>query len=163
MRIIRAFSLTIALALCFGGAYAQTTKVATISSSYPVTIPAGTMISISTVSMGVSYPIGLTPGSYVSGTQLNTDFQGFLSAYPSLTDPPEAILSSVLQSILNKYPQMTGGSLSGEIAGPPTMIGGITIPNPTGGGFVDVIISNALTGVTVLNRRQPKSKPGSAH
>jgi hypothetical protein len=43
------------------------------------------------------------PGSYISGTQLNKDFQSFLAAYPNQTDPPEAILSTVLQSILSKY------------------------------------------------------------
>jgi hypothetical protein len=92
---------------------------------------------------------------------LNTDFQGFLSAYPSLTDPPEAILSSVLQSILTKYSQMTGGSVSGEIAGTET-IGGTTIPVATGGGTVSVVIGNYGSGAGALVRHPAKAKDAPA-
>ena len=136
--------------------------MATIDSSYPVTIPAGSSVNFTTASIGVSYPVGLTPSAYISGTQLNTDFQGFLAAYPSPTDPPEAILSSILQSILTKYPQILGGTLTGEITG--NYMG---IPLPGGGGTVSVLIGTiGTTGFTsgVLSRRPvTKSKPGLAH
>jgi hypothetical protein len=110
------------------------------------------------VSLGVSYPVGLTPGSYISGTQVNTDSQSFLTAYPSQTDPPEAILSTVLQSILKKYPQMTGGTLTGEIAGAET-VEGITVPIPDGGGTVSVAIGAYNLAAFGLSRRPAKPKP----
>ncbi len=153
--------------------YGQDVKVATISSTYPVTVPstfAGT--SFSTTGISVSYPVGLTPSSYVSGTQLNTDFQTYLGSYPNPTDPLEAILSTVLQSILNKYPQMAGGSLFGEVSGPctPTVISGITIPCSPGQpgtllGSVSVVIGtySSTNGViTGLSRSVPRSAPAPA-
>jgi hypothetical protein len=143
----------LALCLSFGLLYGQTQTVSAISSSYPVTVPTGSPVSFSTASIGVSYPVGLTPSAYISGTQLNTDFQGFLAAYPSPTDPPEAILSTVLQAILTKYPQMKGGSLTGEIGG--TFMG---IPIPSGGGTVSVAIGTYNLG-TVLLSRHPVEKP----
>ena len=101
-----------------------------------------------TSGIGVSYPIGLAPSSYISGAQLNTNFQTFLAAYPSPQDPLEAILSTVLKSILGKYPQMTGGSIYGEIPGPGTTEFGVMVPGPPIGS-VSVIIGtyNPTTGV----------------
>ena len=64
------------------------------------------------VSATVAYPSGISAGSYLSASQLNSDFQGFVAAYPNAGDPPEAILSSVLASIMQKYPQIAGVSLS---------------------------------------------------
>jgi hypothetical protein len=147
------------LCLSFTPLYSQTTKIATIDSSYPITVPTIAGITFSSANLSISYPVGLTPGSYVSGTQLNTDFQGFLTAYPSPTDPPEAILSTVLQSILSKYPQMTGGTLTGEIAG--TIMG---FPIPGGGGSVTVIIGNySGLGVVPFSRSTAKPKPVASH
>ena len=143
------------LSLSVVALYGQTQTIAVVSSSYTVTVPqsfTGTMFSTS--SIGVSYPVGLSPSSYISGTQLNTDFQSFLTSYSNPNDPLEAILGSVLQSILNKYPQMTGGTLFGEIAGPGMTISGITLPGPPLG-TVSVAIGtyNPATGViTGLNR-----------
>jgi len=155
MRTIRVSSLIFALSLSFGSLYGQTEKIATVSSSYPVTIPAASALNISSVTLSVSYPTGLTPGSYVSGTQLNTDFQAFLTAYPSQTDPLEAILSTVLQSILNKYPQMTGGTIDGELPG--TYMG---YPEPGAGGSVIVEIGTYNLGsLTGLSRHPAKPKP----
>jgi hypothetical protein len=147
-------NLILSLSLSCGLLYGQTQKIATVSSSYPVTLPAGTNLSFSSAGLGISYPVGLTPGSYISATQLNTDFQTFLAAYPSPTDPPEAILSSVLQSILNKYPQMTGGTLTGEIPG--TFMG---VPIPSGGGSVTVVIGtyNPTTGFIGFSRSGPST------
>jgi hypothetical protein len=157
MRITRVSSALFALCLSFVPLHSQTTTVSSIDSSYPITVPTGSAVNFSTATIGVSYPIGLTPGSYISGTQLNTDFQSFLTAYPSPTDPPEAILSTVLQAILNKYPQMTGGTLSGEIGG--TYMG---IPIPGAGGSVTVAIGTYSLGALGLSRRpvaKPKSDP----
>jgi hypothetical protein len=142
--------------------HGQTTTVATVASSYPLTIPAGmTGLSVNTIELfSVSYPVGLTPVSqYISGAQFNKDFQGFLAAYPNLSDPPEAILSTVLQNILTKYPQITGGYLIGVISGPPTVIGGIPIPGsgtPMGTISVTIGTYNPTTGViTGLARTGP--------
>src|SRR5579872_3840433 len=97
--IISVFSL--------GILYGQTQQVAAISSSYPVTVPMIAGINFSVAGLTVSYPVGLAANMYIAGSQLSTDFQTFLTAYPNPQDPPEAILSTVLQAILNKYPQMT--------------------------------------------------------
>lgn len=155
------FSRCAVLAVCLstGSMHGQTQKTGAINSSYPVTVPAIAGIAFSQVSLAVSYPTGLTPGSYISGTQLNTDFQGFLSAYPSPQDPPEAILSAVLQSVLNKYPQMNGGSVTGFIA---SSVQGISIP--VGGGTVIVTIGNyGLTGIITGAASAPKPKPAAAN
>lgn len=159
MRTIRACSVILALSLSLATLYGQTQQVAVIDSSYPVTLPAGSSLNFSSVTLGVVYPTGLTPGSYILGTQLNTDFQNFLSNYPSPTDPPEAILSTVLQSILNKYSQMVGGSLIAELPGTPETIGGITIPNPVGGGSVIVEIGTFSSLVGGLSRSPAKPRP----
>jgi hypothetical protein len=126
-----------------------------------VTVPAGSSFTFTTTNIDVTYPVGLTPNSYISATQLNTDFQAFLTAYPSPTDPPEAILSTVLQAILNKYPQMTGGSLSGELPG--TYMG---FPLSSGGGTVSVSIGNYNLAAYGLSRKpaaKPKPSPTPTH
>ena len=148
-------TVILALSLSFAAMYGQTQQIAVVSSSYPVTLPASSTLTFGSENLGVSYPAGLAPGSYILGTQLNTDFQGFLSAYPSPTDPPEAILSTVLQSILNKYSQMIGGTIIAELPGAPTTIGTITIPNPTGGGSVVVEIGTFSSTLGGLAARQP--------
>ena len=153
MRTISFSFVIFAFCLSLAPLYSQSTTVATIDSSYPVTVPTGSPVSFSTADIGVSYPVGLTPGSYISGTQLNTDFQTYLAGYPSPSDPPEAILSTVLQQILSKYPQMVGGTLSGSIGG--TFMG---IPIPGGGGTVTVAIGTYNLGVLGLYRR-PVAKP----
>ena len=75
-------------------------------------------------SMTVLYPIGLSPSSYISQSQYNTDFQAFLAAYPSKTDPLEAIASSILSSITQKYSQISGASLA------VSLIPAVSITNP---------------------------------
>jgi hypothetical protein len=164
MRTVATRSLVLAFALSFTGLYGQTTTVSYVSSDYTVTMPTGfSGTSLSTVSLGVTYPIGLAANQYISSTQLNTDFQGFVSGYPSPSDPPEAILGSVLQSILSKYPQIVGGTLTGEIAGPGTTIGGITIPGAPSGTVIAAIGNyNSTLGIYGLNRTKPissSSKP----
>jgi hypothetical protein len=158
MRTVRA-SFLLALCFSFGPLHGQTTSVATIDSSYPVSVPRSSTVSFTTANITVTHPVGLTPGSYISGTQLNTDFQSFLTAYPTPTDPPEAILSTVLQAILTKYPQMTGGSLSGEIGG--TYMG---FPLPTAGGTVTVSIgSYNLAALGLARKPVAKPKPSPAN
>ena len=159
MRTIRACFVALTLCLSFGPLYSQTQTVATIDSSYSVTVPTGSSVTFSTAGLSVTYPVGLTPGSYISGTQLNTDFQSFLTAYPSPTDPTEAILSTVLQSILAKYPQMTGGTLSGEING--TYMG---FPLAGAGGTVIVSIGTYSLAALGLSRHPAeKPKPSPTH
>jgi hypothetical protein len=172
MRTVTTRSLLLALVLSSDSLYGQSVKIAEVSSSYPITVPASfTGATFSTTFIGVSYPVGLAANQYVSGTQLNTDFQTYLGSYPSPSDPLEAILGSVLQSILNKYPQMAGGSLSGELTGPcvPQMFAGVTIPctpNSPGAnlGSVSVVIGtyNSSGGIITgfsRNAARNTSKP----
>jgi hypothetical protein len=106
-------------------------NVSTINSRWLVTAPPGfTGTVFSSVYLSVSYPTGLSAASYITSKQLNTDFQGFLSAYPTPSDPPEAYLSAALQQILNKYPQMPGGTFGASIKGPDVMVPGTTVTTP---------------------------------
>jgi hypothetical protein len=106
-------------------------NVAAINSRWLVTLPSGfTGATFSSVNLGVSYPTGLSPSSYITSNQLNSDFQASISAYPSPSDAPEAYLSVSLQQILNKYSQMPGGSVIASIKGPDTMIPGTTVTTP---------------------------------
>src|SRR5262249_1328148 len=101
------------LALTLGSviALAQDAATGDIVSDY--TLGAVTLSSRTySLSLTVAYPDNLDPSSYITVTQLVSDIQAFLTAYPSLQNPPEAILSSILGSLLQKYPQMTGGQLS---------------------------------------------------
>ena len=118
---------TVALSFCLAcgsaGIFAQTPTSGVVS-TIPIGTPATSPLSSSTggnvtigsnsygVLLGVSYAINLSPSSYISAAQYNTDFQTFLAAYPSKTDPVEAIGSSILTSIAQKYPQITGATLS---------------------------------------------------
>ena len=158
MRTFATRSVVFAISLCVGLLYGQT-SVAYVSSDYSVSMPSGfSGTSLSTVNLGVHYATGLPASQYISSTQFNTDFQAFVSAYPSPNDPPEAILSSVLQSILNKYPQISGGTLTGEIAGPGTTIGGITIPGAPAGTVIAAIGNfNSTLGLLGLNKTKPIS------
>ena len=158
MRAISTSSLLLLLPLSCGLMLGQNQQISAIGSTYPVTIPMGVTSPLSTVELSVGYPVGLSPNQYISGTQLNTDFQGLFSAYPNPTDPPEAILSTVLQGILSKYSQITGGSLTGEISGPGTTIGGITIPGAPAGTITVVIGNyNPVTGLLGLLLKQGNS------
>jgi len=137
-----------------GSLYGLTGNVSIVSSTWTVTLPAAfTSTAFSQLSLGVTYPTGLNPSSYVLATQLNSDFQGFITANSSPSDAPEAFLSSSLQQILNKYSQMTGGTTTGEITGPGTTVPGttVTIPGPLIG-TVEVIIGtyNPGFGLTFL-------------
>ncbi len=153
----------VTLGMSLGLVHGQNVTVATIASSWPLTVPTSiTGLSFNTVEeFSVSYPVGLDTSSYISGKQLNTDFQAALSNYPNPADPPEAILSTVLQAILTKYPQMTGGIMIGTIMGPPQVIGGITIPGTgTLSGTISVTIGtyNPTTGVLgILSRAKPRT------
>jgi hypothetical protein len=148
------------LAISCGMIFGQNVQIAVVTSSYPVTFPTGSSLNFSYLNLTVGYPVGLTPSQYISASQLNTDFQGFISAYPSPTDPPEAILSTALQGILGKYSQMTGGSLLGEIAGPSQTIGTITIPgSPIGTITVTIETYNPSTGyLGILEKQRSSSK-----
>lgn len=145
-------SVLLVLSLSCGLLYGQTTKLSLITSSYPVTTPANFGGQVfSTLGLDVYYPTGLSTSSYITGSQLNSDFQGFLSSYPNPTDAPEAYLSVALQGILNKYPQITGGTLSAAVSGPPQVIGGVTIPGSgTPIGSVYVAIGTLTSAAAVL-------------
>jgi hypothetical protein len=109
----------------------QATPVSSVSSVRNLALPAGfTGPALSTVSLGLVYPTGLSPDSYVASKQLLSDFQGFSTAYPTPSDPPEAFLSTTLQQMLSKYSQISGGTLSGSISGPGMTIPGTTVTTP---------------------------------
>ena len=151
MRFTSPRSALLAFTLACGLLHGQTLTVSSIASSYAVTLPTGFMGQVfSDLQLGVYYPVGLPPSSYITGTQLNSDFQGFISAYPSPTDAPEAYLSIALQGILNKHPGITGGTLTGTISGPPEVIGGVTIPGTgTPIGTITIAIGTFNTGTVV--------------
>jgi hypothetical protein len=140
--------------------FGQSTQIAGVSSSYPIKDATVGGVAFS-FNLSVTYPVGLAASSYISGTQLNSDFQGFLAAYPNPSDPPEAILSNVLQSLLSKYSQMAGGSLIGEIAGPGQSIGGIMIPGLPAGS-VSVFIGNYSPLSGLLGLLEKNGKPRNA-
>lgn len=151
---MNAFSLRIA-AVCSlflaSLAHAQS-KPGFISSSFSITNPTVATTQLESLSVSVSYPVGLAPNSYISVTQLTTDFQGAIAAYPSPQDPLEAILSTALASILKKYPQMTGGLVTGFTLGP--SIAGI----PTPGGAILVEIGTSGLSGTIGTLRKPAPK-----
>jgi hypothetical protein len=115
----------------YGSLYGQTGTISIVSSTWAVTLPAAfTGTAFSVLELSVTYSAGLTPSSYVLAKQLNSDFQGFITANSSPTDAAEAFLSMALQQVLNKYPQMAGGTTIGEITGPGTTIPGTTVTTP---------------------------------
>ena len=65
-----------------------------------------------TVVIGIGYNQNLSPSQYISQPQLASDFQGFLSTYPSAGDPVEAQLLSVVNSFVKKYPQFASVTVS---------------------------------------------------
>ena len=102
-------------------------KYAEVSSSISITSTAVGPVKYYALNLSVSYPIGLPAASYISAAQLNTDFQNAILAYPSPQDPQEAILSTALSSIMQKYPQLAGSTLTALTPG--QSIGGISIPS----------------------------------
>jgi hypothetical protein len=131
MRYTSRRSFLLVLALFCGLLNGQTQTISSVTSSYVVTLPTGfTGTVFSTLQLGVNYPAGLPTSSYIPIKQLNADFQGFISAYPNPADAPEAYLSIALQQILNKYPQITYGTLTGTINGPGTTFPGTTVTIP---------------------------------
>ncbi|HEY7337086.1 MAG TPA: hypothetical protein VH639_19490 [Bryobacteraceae bacterium] len=71
-----------------------------------------------TVNIGIGYNQNLTPGQYISQSQLAADFQGFMSIYPNAADPVEAQLLSVVNSFVTKYPQFASVSVSATTGSP---------------------------------------------
>ena len=104
-----------------------TTKFAEVTSSIAVTnLTVGTLKYYS-IGLSVSYPISLAPASYISATQLNTDFENAIAAYPTPADPQEAILSTAVLALIQKYQQMAGATLFALPIG--QTIGGIAVPS----------------------------------
>jgi hypothetical protein len=68
-----------------------------------------------TVIIDIGYNQNLTPGQYISQSQLASDFQGFLSMYPNGGDPVEAQLLSVVNSFVTKYPQFASVTVSATV------------------------------------------------
>lgn len=149
--------------------YGQSGNVASITSSWAVSMPSGfSGQTFSSVQLGVSYPTGLPANSYILSSQLNSDFQGLISNYPSPTDAAEAYLSVALQGILNKYSQMPGGDLTGQIAGQSTTVGGVPIPGaPAGsitvtiGTFNPLVSTVGLVGLLDRQATVDTVKPGA--
>ncbi|HTS31984.1 MAG TPA: hypothetical protein VMH81_39205 [Bryobacteraceae bacterium] len=146
--LVRTQSILV-LAFCAISASAQT-NISAVASAYPMpSVVLGG--NTATVGLTVGYPANLSATSYISGLQLAADFLKFYTAYPNPNDPPEAVLSSVLSSILSKYPQMTGGAL-GAIVPPLVLATGVIV---TGGGQIGVAMGTipSLTS----NSRSPIS------
>lgn len=100
------------LALATVSAFGQTTLTGFsnfITSSFGLGAMTIGGSQFSGVNLVVVYNVNLSPAAYITAAQLKTDVQGFVAAYPTPTDPPEAIGSSVLGSLLAKYPQTNGG------------------------------------------------------
>jgi len=68
--------------------------------------------------INVEYNDGLTPDQYISQSQLASDYQGFLSAYPNAGDAVEAILASAASSFATKYPQFGSVTLGANSTSP---------------------------------------------
>lgn len=68
-----------------------------------------------TIIVGIVYNQNLTPNKYISQSQLASDFQGFLSMYPTAGDPAEAQLLSVVNAFVGKYPQFASVTLSATV------------------------------------------------
>jgi hypothetical protein len=113
MKQMRRFAPVLAcLALATVSAFGQT-NLASVSNFVSSSFGLGAMTiggsQFSGVNLVVVYNVNLSPESYITAAQLKTDVQGFVAAYPTPADPPEAIGSSVLGSLLTKYPQTNGG------------------------------------------------------
>ncbi|HLK66401.1 MAG TPA: hypothetical protein VKU19_23365 [Bryobacteraceae bacterium] len=142
----RMMRVVICAAMGCMGAFAQsgqTVSVATVNSSYPV--PNQTLSGYNfAVGLGVSYPVGLSASSYVSGKQLAADLQGFVSGYPNPSDPPEAIFSTALSALLGKYSQIAAGALTAEVA--PVVSGGVLVVGPTITVEIGTVSTTAVLG-----------------
>jgi len=85
-----------------------------VNSSFVARFPAGA--GQVQLAGSVAYDINLSPVSlYVGAAQLATDAQNLFNAYPSPQDPIEAIVSSVMTALLQKYPQINGGTLTATV------------------------------------------------
>ena len=88
-----------------------TTPTNFISSAFGATVVSGT--TQTSIAGTVAYDLNLSPVSlYVGAQQLSADAQALFAAYPSPQDPIEAIVASIMSSILQKYPQINGGTMS---------------------------------------------------
>jgi hypothetical protein len=162
MKFPRSTALSfVTLGLMAGAAFAQSSIGVISSVGLGSTILKGVSY---TIQLSIGYPSGTGASSFISAAQLNSDFQGFVAAYPTAGDPPEGILQSALASILSKYPQMAGGSLFGTslFSAPATLGPQLPVPQISsiqifqgtfvaGGGFV------GLTGIASNGRAEPKA------
>ncbi len=147
-RVARVAALASSIALISFSAHAQlvpATSISAVVSEYPMAAAtiSGTKYQIQ---LTVYYPTNLAAGSYIAGAQLTSDMAGFFSTYTPLTDPPEAQLTSALNNLLAKYPQMTGGFLAANTT--PTV-------SPTGvnlGAAISVAIGTYATPSAVPAR-----------
>jgi hypothetical protein len=143
-------SPSVRLAICLAagclGACAQN-QYAYVTSSYPMPTPtfSGTKY---TLSLSITYPTTLSASSYVLGTQLANDVQGFASSYPSPTDPPEAIFIYILNGVLQKYPQMAAGLLSASVPPVISATGSVTL-----GATVEVAMGTDIVDTVLLARK----------
>jgi len=117
------------------GAFAQT-SYSYVSSQWPI----GTLTiggNKFSVTLGVTYPANLSSSSYVPGATLVSEITGLAASYPSPTDTPEAILSSMLNTELGNHSQIAGGTLSASVAPTVSPTGQVTL-GPT----IEVVIGD---------------------
>jgi hypothetical protein len=82
-----------------------------VSSNYSLgQITVGAQV-FTTVGLGVAYDASLSASQFVLGSQLTALATAAFAAYPTPTDPPEAIGVSVAQAVMAQYPQINGVSL----------------------------------------------------
>jgi hypothetical protein len=78
-----------------------------------------------TVVIGIVYGQVSGPSQYISPSQLTSDFNGFVSAYPNAGDPPEAILAKAASGFASKYSQFSVVTVSAA-AGAATSTGSLS-------------------------------------
>ncbi|HLJ45337.1 MAG TPA: hypothetical protein VKU01_04985 [Bryobacteraceae bacterium] len=71
-----------------------------------------------TIAINLDYSDGLTPNQYISQSQLTSDYQAFVAAYPNPGDAVEAILASAASSFATKYPQFASVTLGASSTSP---------------------------------------------
>jgi len=112
----------------------------------------------SAVNISVVYNAGLSASQYVPAAQLVSQVTAAFAAYPSPTDPPEAIGSTVGQAILSQNPQINGLELTISTITIPT---GIPTIGSTAGGGSYIIVLGTLGSSGAPTSVAPARKTGN--
>jgi hypothetical protein len=96
----------------FGQSGAPTVGSNFVSSTFSLgSMSVGTQ-QFTSVGITVVYNSDLSASQYVPAAQIQGAVSGALAAYPTPTDPPEAIGVNAGQAVMSQYPQINGLSLS---------------------------------------------------